>query len=395
MKHADIQRLHAAGLITDDQRRAILDHFHLQEDSPRFLAVVLFVGAILVSAGVILLISANWNEIPAFAKLGGGLLLQIGAYVAGAWLRDGSGRYPRVGEAFYLMGALLFLANIALIGQIYHLASNLPNALLAWWLGIAALPWILRSRALHVLGLLALVTWFGSEAWRNSGWLNFGTHGFPLMLLALLGLAIYAFGLALRPTSWSIFSADSERFGLILFVGALFPFAIEPFQREAFRSFQGGTVVPFAVLAVVALGLLAWGLSRDTRFSGPWRMVWGGSIAGLVAFLSVLLVVLAGDTPHDVFAHRATFLSWVSTVLLGAFALLQVRVGVHLGAAHLVNFGILLVALLMLATYLALIESMGRTGMVFIASGILLMGFGIYLEKQRRKLLQRIRPQIV
>jgi len=40
----------------------------------------------------------------------------------------------------------MFLANIALVGQIYHLSSRPPNAILLWLGGIIALPWILRSK---------------------------------------------------------------------------------------------------------------------------------------------------------------------------------------------------------------------------------------------------------
>ncbi len=256
MKHTDIQRIHEAGLITAEQRGAIIEHFHLREDTRSFLTVISLVGAVLMSAGVILLISANWDEIPDGLKITSGLLLLVGAHAGGWWLRDRSGAYPRAGQALYLVGALLFLANIALLGQIYHLSSRLPNAFLAWWLGIAPLPWILKSRALNVVSLLALGIWFGTEAWHESGLLAFGDDGYPLMLLALLGLVYYGLSLALRPTAWSLFSGDTERLGLLIFGGALYPFTLGPFHEGALGQFHGGSMAPFGVLAFAAAGLV-------------------------------------------------------------------------------------------------------------------------------------------
>ena len=42
------------------------------------------------------------------------------------------------GEALHLLGSGLFLGNIALLGQIYHLPGDPPDAILLWLIGIAA-----------------------------------------------------------------------------------------------------------------------------------------------------------------------------------------------------------------------------------------------------------------
>jgi hypothetical protein len=39
-----------------------------------------------------------------------------------------------------------------------------------------------------------------------------------------------------------------------------------------------------------------------------------------------------------------------------------------------------------------LFGSMATTGWMFLLSGVFLLGFGIYLERKRRKLIARIRP---
>ena len=123
----------------------------------------------LIAAGITLLISAHWNEIPHGVKIAAGLLLMLGFHAGGWWLREVQGKYRKTGEALHFVGSCLFLANIALIGQIYNIVSRPPNAFLLWWIGIAALPWLLRSKAQHVLLLLAFGIWFGFEVNERGG----------------------------------------------------------------------------------------------------------------------------------------------------------------------------------------------------------------------------------
>src|SRR5437867_11779804 len=150
MKYSDIERIQSAGLITAEQQRQIVEHFKLKEEGGKFLAVISLVGASLVVSGLVLLIAANWEEIPRGLKIAAGLLLMMGAHAGGWYLREAPGHYRKSGEALHVVGAGLFLGNISLLGQIYHLSERVPNAFLLWWAGIAALPWLLRSKALHV-----------------------------------------------------------------------------------------------------------------------------------------------------------------------------------------------------------------------------------------------------
>ncbi len=84
MKYADIQKIRDAGLITDEQRQKIVEHFQLKEDgSGKFLAIVSIIGAVLIAAGIALLIAAHWNEIPRGVKIATGLLLMLGFHAGG------------------------------------------------------------------------------------------------------------------------------------------------------------------------------------------------------------------------------------------------------------------------------------------------------------------------
>jgi hypothetical protein len=51
MKHADVQKLHETGFVTDEQRLKIIEHFQLKEDGGnKFLAIVSIISAVLIAA---------------------------------------------------------------------------------------------------------------------------------------------------------------------------------------------------------------------------------------------------------------------------------------------------------------------------------------------------------
>jgi hypothetical protein len=64
MKYADVQRLHEAGLISEEQRQKILAHFQLKEEGGKLLSILSAVGALLITGGIALLIASHWDEIP-------------------------------------------------------------------------------------------------------------------------------------------------------------------------------------------------------------------------------------------------------------------------------------------------------------------------------------------
>ena len=90
-------------------------------------------------------------------------------------------------------------------------------------------------------------------------------------------------------------------------------------------------------------------------------------------------------------AGRTTPYHWACTVGLFVFCLLQIQVGVQRRSEFMVNLGVGFIALLIIATYISLVGSMARTGLMFLVGGVFLIVFGIYLEKQRRALMRQMK----
>ena len=405
MKHADIQKLHDAGLITDEQRQKIIGHFQLKEDSGgNFLAIVSLIGAVLIAAGIVLLIAAHWNEIPRGVKIASGLLLMLGFHAGGWWLstlrsspatedgREVQGKYRKTGEALHLIGSGLFLANIALLGQIYNIVSRPPNAFLLWWLGIAALPWLLRSKAQHVLLLLAFGIWFGLEVNERTGWIYCGNDERQLLLYSLLGLVYLGAGWLLRRGAFADFAPPTEKLGLFAFLVFFFPLT----WKDAFGWRSGeinGWIFP--ALGLVALVPLAVGIKNLRRLTAQWRWTWFAALFGMMLFMATVWFGLwrtdfDGGQRHLLYwAGSWTYL--IAIIALFVFCLLQIQVGLQERSEFLVNLGVIFIALDIVAAYFSLFGSMARTGVMFLLSGIFLIVFGVYLEKKRRKLMKQIK----
>ena len=437
MKYDDIQKLHDTGLITQEQRRKIIEHFNLKEDGGgKFLAIVSIIGAVLITAGIALLISAHWNEIPRSVKIAAGILLMLGFHAGGWWVRerggdvssprvgatpssraaepwpsglpvgvgDGAspplsatgasqprGKYRKTGEALHLIGSGLFLANIALIGQIYNIVSRPPNAFLLWWIGIAALPWLLRSKAQHVLLLLAFGIWFGLEVNERNGWIYCGNDERQILLYSLLGLIYLGAGWLLRRGTFADFAPPTEKLGLLAFLVFFFPLT----WKDAF-GWRGGDINNwiFPALGLLAIILSALGLKNLRALTAQWRWTWFAALFGMMLFMATTWFGLwqtdfGGGPRYYYWGQSWTYLA--ATIALFVFCLLQIQVGLQERSEFLVNLGVAFVALDIIAAYFSLFGTMARTGLMFLISGVFLIIFGAYLEKKRRKLMKQIK----
>lgn len=375
-----------AKLITDEQRRAIIDHFKLERESNRFLILLGILGAILISAGILLLISANWDGIPRFVKLAAGLALLLGSH-AGGWSLGRSGKHPIVAEVLHLIGSGMFLANIALVGQIYNLSSRPPNAILLWLAGIAVLPWLLRSKAQHILTLCVFGLWLGMELNERDSWLFFDGETRQFMVYVILGVLFAGLGQALSRTRFPEFGPATEKFGLLALHICSFPLALGFYYRVnpvASSAWAITAVLTAVALALVLLGALRLRVTPDAQ----WRWVWAGAQAGVLALAWMGLTVELERQWYD--SHRLFGPHWIAIPALFFFCLLQAQVGLIRRSPWLVNLAIVFIGLHIITAYIELFGSMQTTGLMFVGGGVLLVGLAIYLERKRRSLLRRM-----
>lgn len=117
------------GLITAEQQQKITDYEN-NVRRPMLYHALLFLSCFCIGIGVIAVIAANWEAIPAAVKLGVDFALLCTA-AWGVWHSRRKGR-NLAAEALLTAFALLVLGSIGLVGQIYHLPAHGLSALLFW-----------------------------------------------------------------------------------------------------------------------------------------------------------------------------------------------------------------------------------------------------------------------
>ena len=376
-------------LLTADQRSALLARHPEPTGGGRFVAILGLVGGGLLLAGICLLIGANWEEIGDWVKIGGLVALLLGAYVAGWRFKIAPGRFPKMGDACFMLGAGLFMAGIALVSQIYHLNARPASGVFVWWLGIVAVPWLVRSRGSQAVSLTAFLIWLGMEFGERDGWFSLMTSGHEVAagvrlvaLLSAVGLAVWLSGLALRGTRHDDFADLHETGGAVILCMGLYGLGFLRHFGSWHTGLECAPVRPLALVAglVVLAGWGAWRISRRDLLSmlGAWAL----------AVVPLGLVLAGWNLDDDGWLWSAC--AWTALFVLNVF---MIRTGLASGREGWVNLGLGFVALNIVTRYFDLFGTLLEGGIFFVVSGGIVLTLGIYLERKRRSWLAAMRTE--
>ena len=100
----------AQGIVSAEQAAEIRGRYADAGEARRSSATTALavIGAVAVGFGVIGFIAANWDGMSHGVRLALLTAAVAGSYAAAYHLRERTGNRPRVGEALYLLGVLLF-----------------------------------------------------------------------------------------------------------------------------------------------------------------------------------------------------------------------------------------------------------------------------------------------
>lgn len=117
----------------------LLSQTYRKEDSQkRITKIMVSVGAILVGAGILSFVAANWQEIGKFYKILIILCSMLASYYGG-WILKEKYHRAKTGEALILLGSIIYGAGIFLVGQMFNMRANWPDAFILWMFGLMAL----------------------------------------------------------------------------------------------------------------------------------------------------------------------------------------------------------------------------------------------------------------
>lgn len=387
MKYADAEKLLELGLISREQRNAIVEQLKLTPAASRNYLLIAFscLGGFLVLAGIILLISANWEAIPPLAKQISAAALMLAFWIFGLrFVCRKENPRPILGESLCFVGAGLWLGNIALYGQIYQISSEPSNAIAAWFLGIFLLPWLVRLRGVFLMSLVAAFIWLccktGEAIYpaRNAYYFHF-----LAFFAAVSALGIFLSNLKNETrervrgygplAAWTAFPA-------LILLAQLFCWD-EIRLRSEDILIAAATLVPASLI-----------LGASLLFSFRKKLGALGNVTAIL--LGAFPLVPLGLGYSD--PTTKTSVDFIHALMMGTLFVCgnaAMVLGTKVAKKFYVNLGALMIFLSAIALAIEVIGSLTSSGLALIAAGAFLIVVGYVLERQRRKITAKIREE--
>lgn len=377
----DVAGWRREGLIEPAQERAILARAGADESKAVgalrlgwLITAVSVVGALVLGAGVLLLIGTNWDEIPDGLRAGMLIGSMLAAYGLG-YAMVSRFDMQRIGSALLLLGYLIYVAGVFLLPQIYNMPIDNPLLILLAAAGAYPLAYAFESRIVLLIGIGVTVAWVIAEM--ATRYPDTPEAQASMIVIGAFGVALYAIGRA------HALRRELERYGemymfagLLVVMGLIFIFSWEAVWDEVihadFESFASPSIVYIACAAAAALALAQW-LAR------------GRSAESDIEAIAMLLVLAIGAIVAT--WPESSGYSLVFTALYFAIAAGLVTRGYLIGDERQVNLGLLAVALGLLTRYIDWFWDVGSEAAFFIVGGALLLAVAFGLERVRRHLL--------
>lgn len=160
----ELPKLVEAGVLAPETAEAVRDYYHSRIERPRRhlgLIICAILGSILIALGIILIFAHNWEHFSrSFRTVLSFVPLVAGQFLVGWTILRRPDSVPwREGSSLFLMGGIG--ACIALIGQTYNFPSDAAAYLLTWMLLSLPLVYLVRVTVPAALYWIGLTAWAG------------------------------------------------------------------------------------------------------------------------------------------------------------------------------------------------------------------------------------------
>lgn len=414
----ELDRWIADGVITDEQAAAIQSRYEAPPDVPspeartavsgsgtssiasgddrdedsahgwiapasrsRLVTALSIMGAILIAAGVLVFLGANWDDIPVVLR--GAILVgaPLAGFGVGGWLMLAD-RSPRVGHGVWFLAAVFVGPAAVSLDALFELGLDPEWLLLTWALVAIPAGHLVASTVTTVLGLLVggslvFVLTEAAEPFVPLG----------LYAVVLFGLAGSSIGPSGRLASAYRLSGAILAIVPILWLSAPWlDYGRYAVEATPIAVAFGAVVVTIVLAAAIRPGSDAWPADRSDDRPPQWlyRLGWP-----VVAILSLAIAAGAATLAPDVLSRTAAELS-----IHAAGLLLLVATAIAGYAARSVPLVNLAVVLFVVQLFLFLGSTVADTlsgPIALVVSGVILLAVGLALERGRRRLLGRMR----
>jgi len=335
----ELQHLENTQVITPEKAIEIQDLYE-EEKKLSFTVTLLYVGSILIGAGILSFVASNWADMGKLFKFLFILALYIGCLTSGFLMEK---NYPKTSRSLYYLGGIVFGAGIFLIGQMFHLGGNFQTAFYWWALGLLPLAWVLKDKWMLLAASLFMMIYMSEGAFIDRGdMINFW--------VILWLIAIYVI---------------NDQIGFSNLTGFILGLLQLQFVWTVLTNLMDGD---FENQYIYGLVYLIIGLVL-IFFQGKIRDVYV-FLGHLVHCGAALLLSFEGSWPID----------WIYipfSIFYMMFVLYLIKKG------SLLN--IVILCIMIFRFYIDLSLVFLDKSIVFILGGLILLAFGFYFEKQRKK----------
>ncbi|MBN1268201.1 MAG: DUF2157 domain-containing protein [Kiritimatiellae bacterium] len=418
----ELPRLVAGNIVPAPVAEAIRAHYgEVPAGRGKRLAITVFsiLGGLLVGGGLILLLAHNWSGLPrAVRTLLAFLPLVAGQIVCGITLWKKKGLAWREGGATFLF--LAVGATIALVSQIYHLPGDFGRFALTWSLLGLPLVYLLDASFPVILYLAGVTSWAFHQGPREgaavTGLWMLSALAAPFIVMhvfrsrygertsAILWAVTFflcaAVGFTLADAAGGLWIVAYAALFALLYLGGRYLFGAAPSWR--LRPFQTVGLLGGLALAFLLTYEFAWEIVEHTaragsRLDDATRLLLVVAAPAAALCLSVISVrrrmasvIPLGILPVAVWlgygaaglVGRAAAGAVMSVYVLGVGVTAIVR-GVRGRALGLVNGGMLLTSVLIVARFFDSSFSLVARGAVFVVLGLGFLTANILLSRQK------------
>lgn len=154
------------GIISVDQADRILEMYGTELPSGREKSagyyVLLAIAALFMGLALIVLLSANWEQIPRMVRMTTLIAATLAVNCVGLHFFK-QGRFD-AGRIWFFSGSLVYGAAIFLIAQIYHLGEHYPDGVFYWALGVMPIALLTDSVLIMLLAGSLATLWLVLES---------------------------------------------------------------------------------------------------------------------------------------------------------------------------------------------------------------------------------------
>ncbi|HOO70194.1 MAG TPA: DUF2157 domain-containing protein [Spirochaetota bacterium] len=371
-----------AGIITDEQRQSIISFEEKRSGNliTRWaLYGFLVLGVSVIGIGLISLIAANWEEIPGSTKLFFDfmILTGTGALVLALDRKERDILYDATASFF----ALLVLASIGLISQVFHTGGELYQALFFWTAISFPLSMFSKKGFLPYLwaaGLLgALMAWSVSSI---SLWHSYDREEEIVTAMALL-----------LPFLCLLFSSVMSRIKLLVLHG-------RAFALWSLVFFLGMVVFTDIYIStddidIMAKAMIPGGITATLAMAAVFsdkRLPMKEKLVILVMAGITALPYVSAALYHDGDVYRSGNELYGALYSITLLILLSVLFIIR-NNRRLFNAATLLAGLRFLVVYFQVFHDLAATGFGLIFSGMVIIGVALLWFKQRDRLEHLLR----